>query len=148
MIVPDIRGICSWSTPALVSAALGRRPADQAATQLREQAKEIANFLDRVYYGLSNLGLTSQDRALNYAATNAYQAATVYKEAIQLSLKLDRVEVERSRVPPGADCWDVKLTFFDPAKIKERAREVYQFTIDVSEIIPVTVGRTRHWSMY
>ena len=150
MIVPDIRGMCSWSTPALVAAALGARPAEEAAATLYDQqAKEIANFLDRVYYGLSNLGLTSQDRALNYAATNAYQAATVYKEAIQLSLKFDRVEVERSAVcRPGSDCWDVKLTFFDPAKIKERAREVYQFTIDVSEIIPVTVGRTRHWSTY
>jgi hypothetical protein len=73
----------------------------------------------------------------------------VYKEAIKQNLKLDKVDVERSAVcRPGSECWDVKLTLFDPVRRYERAREVYRFTVDVSEVIPVTVGRVRNWSAY
>jgi len=149
VIIPDIRGMCSWSTPALVKAVLDSRPEgvnDQGDDRL---AEEISKFLDRVYYELSNLGVAPQERAINYAATNAFQVASVYADAINQNLKLDTVDVERSAVcRPGSDCWDVKLTFFDPAQRHERAKEVYRFTVDVSEVIPVTVGNVRHWSAY
>lgn len=72
VIVPDIRGMCSWSTPAVVEAVLGQRPAgeeDQATYDA--QAGEVAGFLDRVYYELSNVGVSPQERAINFAATNA-----------------------------------------------------------------------------
>jgi len=150
VVVPDIRGMCSWSTPALVEAVLGQRPEDpeeQAAYDV--QAGEVGGFLDRVYFELSNVGVSPQERAINYAATNAYQAAAVFQDAIKEKLKLDRIDIERSTVcRPGSDCWDVKLTFFDPVQRHERAREVYRFTIDVSEVIPVTVGKLRSWSAY
>ena len=150
VVVPDIRGMCNWSTPELIKAVLGARPEDpdeQAAYDA--QAEEVGNFLDRIYYELSNLGVSPQERAINYAATNAYQVASVFQEAIKEKLKLDKIDVERSSVcRPGSDCWDVKLTFFDPVQRHERARELYRFTIDVSEVIPVTVGKVRHWSAY
>ncbi len=150
LVVPDIRGMCSWSTPAVVEAVLGQRPAgeeDQAAYDA--QAGQVAGFLDRVYYELSNVGVSPQERAINYAATNAYQAASVFQDAIKEKLKLDKIDIERSTVcRPGSDCWDVKLTFFDPVQRHERAREVYRFTVDVSEVIPVTVGKVRNWSAY
>jgi len=150
LVVPDIRGMCSWSTLELIKAVLGIRPenADEQAVY-DAQAEEVGNFLERVYYELSNLGVSPQERAINYAATNAYQVASVFKDAISAKLKLDKIDVERSAVcRPGSDCWDVKLTFFDPVQRHERAREVYRFTIDVSEVIPVTVGKVRHWSAY
>jgi hypothetical protein len=37
------------------------------------------------------------------------------------------------------------LTFFDPED-DHRARRVFLFTVDVSDIIPVTLGETRSWS--
>ena len=142
--------MCSWSTPAVVEAVLGQRPAgeeDQAAYDA--QAGQVAGFLDRVYYELSNVGVSPQERAINYAATNAYQAASVFQDAIKEKLKLDKIDIERSTVcRPGSECWDVKLTFFDPVQRHERAREVYRFTVDVSEVIPVTVGKVRNWSAY
>jgi hypothetical protein len=150
VVFPEIRGMFGWSNPVLVKEVLGKRPQDPAKRDEYDQLEaEIGSFLERLYYELSNLGITPQERAVNYAATNLYQVASVYKDAIKKSLKLDKITKERSQVcRPGADCWDVILTLFDPERRYERAREVYRLTIDVSEIIPVTVGKLRRWSVY
>ncbi len=147
---PELRGMYSWSTPALVQAVLGEAPAkkDELAAY---QAKggDIINFLERVYYEIRNLGLAPQERAINFAATNAFQVERVYHSAIQAGLKLDSITVERSPIcRPDSDCWDVKLTFFNPARRLEQARVLYRFTVDVSDVVPVTVGKVRHWEVY
>ena len=49
---------------------------------------------------------------------------------------------------PESDRWGIKLTFFDPTKRFERARHVYWFTVDVSDVIPVTVVEVRHCNVY
>jgi hypothetical protein len=86
---------------------------------------------------------------MNFAATNAFQIEFVFKAAIEANLKLDAINVEKSPIcRPGSDCWDVKLTFFHPAKRMEQARRVYRFTVDVSDLIPVTVGKVRDWDLY
>jgi hypothetical protein len=86
---------------------------------------------------------------MNYAATNAFQLGFVYADAIKAELKLDNIGVERSPIcRPGSDCWDVKLMFFNPVKRLEQARRAYRFTVDVSDVVPVTVGNVRHWDVY
>jgi len=150
VVFPEIRGMFGWSTTKLVQEVLGPRPEDPEKQMEYEQVEEeIKNFLDRLYYELSNLGVAPPERAINYAATNLYQVASVYKEAIKKRLKLDRITTERSQIGrPSSECWDVILTLFDPERRKERAREVYRLTVDVSEIIPVTIGKLRRWSVY
>src|SRR6266566_2591319 len=55
-------------------------------------------------------------------------------------------EVERSPICRlDSDCWDVKLTFFPPGKVFEQARKVYRFTVDVSDVCPVMIGKVRSW---
>jgi cyanobactin maturation PatA/PatG family protease len=149
-IYPELRGIYSWSTPALVDAILGKPPEnDEEKGRQAQRAVETANFLDRIYYEIRNLGQSPQDRAMNYAATNAFQLNFIYKSAIEEGLKLDSIGVERSPIcRPASDCWDVKLTFFNPARRLEQARVVYRFTVDVSDVVPVTVGQVRHWHVY
>ena len=44
-----------------------------------------------------------------------------------------------------SDCWDIVLTFFDEENLM-RARKLFRFTIDVSDVIPVTLGKVRSWS--
>jgi hypothetical protein len=39
------------------------------------------------------------------------------------------------------------LVFFNPLKRFEEARHVYQFTVDVSDVVPVTVGELRTWAL-
>lgn len=103
--------------------------------------------MQRVYFDLQNLGQLSKDRALNSAATNAFQAASSFAEAVSRGMELDSIEVEKSPFCRlDSDCWDVKLKFFD-SENSSRAKKVYRFTIDVSYIIPVTLGKVRSWSV-
>lgn len=145
VIVPELVGMASWSTAALVKAVVG----DTKEFAKSEKAKKLTNFLDRIYYELRNLGVTSQERALNFAATNAFQVEHVFESCLQESLELDTIDVEPSPIcRSGSDCWDVKLVFFNPKQRMERARDVHRFTIDVSDVIPVTVGTVKRWSVY
>lgn len=150
VIVPDLRGMYSWTTGQLITAVLGEAPKKkEEAAAHAAKAAGIQNFLERVYYEIRNLGVSPQERAMNYAATDAFRMESVYSTAIGAGLKLDSMEVERSPIcRPDSDCWDVKLMFFNPTKRLEQARVVYRFTIDVSDVIPVTVGKVRSWEIF
>jgi hypothetical protein len=105
----------------------------------------LRQFLDRIYYDLRNLGQTAPERALNYAATNAFQGISIFGDPASAGLDLDRILVERSSFcRKDSDCWDVKLRFFDPANVL-KARLVDRFTVDVSDTYPVLVGPVRKW---
>lgn len=150
VINPVTRGLFNWNTERLVDAVLGAKPkgADDAASY-DKQANGIRQFLHRIYYELRNLGVTPQERAKNFAATNAFQLKEVFHDAVGEDLQLDQIDVERSPIcRPESDCWDVKLTFFDPTKRLEKARKVYRYTVDVSDVVPVTVGKLRTWYVY
>lgn len=141
VVLPDLRAMYSWSSTALLSAVT-----DPTDTEVRAG---LGNFLDRIYDELRNLGARPEDRALNFAATNAYQANQIFQSAVKEKLELDAIAVERSPIGrPGSDCWDVKLTFFDPLRRQDRARKTYRFTIDVSDVVPVAIGDVRSWSIY
>lgn len=150
VIWPDLRGMYSWNNAALVDAACGKPPTEKAKQEDKDtyirKAQAVENFLQRIYVELRNLGTTPQERSINYAATNAFQIAEVFQNAIQAAMDLDTIEVERSPIcRPESDCWDVKLTFFNPSKVYEQARKVYLFTVDVSDVVPVMVGTVRSW---
>lgn len=145
VIHPEIRGLYSWSTAALVDAVLG----GEASEARDRRAEDISNFLERVNYEVRNLGLSPQERAINFAATNAFQVERVFQAAIEAELRLESIAVERSPLcRPESDCWDVRLTFFNPLRRQEQAREVYRFTVDVSDVVPVSVGKVRRWHLY
>ena len=148
-LLPEIRGMYSWSTTALLEAVVGKPALDSPDDDAREQISELRNFLDRIYYELRNLGLLPQERAMNYAATNAFQLGDIYSRAAKAGLKLDSITTEKSPIcRPDSDCWDVKLTFFHPTRRLDHAREIYRLTIDVSDVVPVTVGQVRRWQVY
>ncbi|HXU36071.1 MAG TPA: PatA/PatG family cyanobactin maturation protease [Blastocatellia bacterium] len=150
IIVPEIRGMYSWTTGALVAALAGKVTAKkEESVAFQKKVAGIQNFLDRVYYEIRNLGVAPQERALNYAATNAFQLEHIYRNAIERGLELDSIEVEKSPIcRPESDCWDVKLVFFNPTDRLGQARRVHRFTVDVSDVVPVTVGSVREWAIY
>lgn len=140
----DLRGIYGWHINAMV---------DDAVDQIfpREDPQRapfhgmLLSFLNRVYFDLQNLGQTSRDRAMNFAATNCFQAAAVFAQALSEQRVLDRLEVQKSPLCRlHSDCWDMSLTFVDPSNLR-RAGKIFQFTIDVSETLPVTVGTVKSW---
>lgn len=145
--VHDVRGMYGWKVNALVNAAMVRisRQVDEAQEPLVRQA--LTSFLNRVYNDLRNLGQTSRDRALNFAATNIFQAAVTFARAIAQRRQLDTITVEKSPFCRlNSDCWDVKLEFFDPES-SSRSRKVFRFTLDVVQPMPVTLGEVRSWSI-
>ena len=152
VIYPELRGMYSWTSKALVDAVCGAEPPASASEakkkQYADKADELRSFLDRVYYDIRNQGLDPRDRAINYSATNAFNIERVFERAMKESLALDTIEVERSPIcRMDSDCWDVKLVFFNPEKLFEVARRVFRFTVDVSDVVPVLVGSVRQWTI-
>jgi len=150
-VSPVLRGMFNWNIESLITACFGARPpeGDAARPRYDEQTKQMRSFLERIYYELRNLGTSQQHRAMNFAATNAFQAKEVFVDAVKEDLVLDTIGVEPSPIcRPDSDCWDVQLRFFDPKKIHERARKIYRYTVDISDFVPVTVGTLRTWFVY
>ncbi len=140
------RGIYGWKVNTLVNAALETVQTRVEGATEDNVRRTLGSFLNRIYYDLRNLGTTSQDRALNFATTNAFQAASTFALAVAEGMELDSITVEKSPFCRlDSDCWDVKLKFFDPENSR-RAKKIFRFTIDVSDLIPVTLGDVRSWS--
>ena len=145
-IIPEIRGIYGWSVDELLRAVLEDSLPENNETSKIDLKSRIREALDRIYYDFRNLGITPQERALNYAATNAYQLSIAISKEKQNDQVLDTIDIVKSPVcRADSDCYDVKLRFFDPEN-SQRAKRVHRFTIDVSDVIPVTIGRIRSWS--
>jgi cyanobactin maturation PatA/PatG family protease len=144
VIVPDVRGMYGWSVSALIENLTQAYPAGPSEEDYRSKIRE---YLERIYYEFRNLGVTPQERALNFSATNAFQIADVMSTGTAADIGLDTITVEKSPIcRPGSDCYDVKLQFFN-LQDSRRAGKVYRFTVDVSDVIPVSIGRVRSWSI-
>jgi cyanobactin maturation PatA/PatG family protease len=147
LALPNIRGMYGWQVNPLVEAAVNTVSPEASVPNAVAMRRSLKSFLHRIYYDLRNLGQLDRDRALNFAATNAFQAATTFAEAIASGMELDSIEVEKSPLCRlNSNCWDIKLKFFD-SENGRRAKKVYRFTIDVANIMPVTLGAVRSWSV-
>jgi cyanobactin maturation PatA/PatG family protease len=162
VVVAQARGLYTWNETALVNAVVGAVEADRAAASPPEPAVSrenvaliVRNFLDKIYYQLRNLGQSPPDRALNFAATNAFIFADGVREGLlsaryvpgpgETLYTLDTINVVKSPYcRMDSDCWDVQVTFFDAEEVR-RARVVYQYTIDVSGITPVSLAPTHRF---
>lgn len=137
------RGMYGWSTHHLVEAAL----AGWAESQRDPARPALTSFLNKVYFELSNLGLAAPDRALNFVATNAFQAAEALVRAVSDGYELDHLKVIKS--PYGrvdGDCWDVLMRFLDPEN-DHRADRLFRLTVDVADVMPVTLGKVQTWTL-
>lgn len=142
LAVTTPRNIVGLNTADLTKAAIGAR----ANTTVKAN---FENFLQRIYHELRNMGVSDADRALNYAATNAYQAGSVFTQAFKEGMSLSTVSSNSSPIArPGTITYDVNMTFFDPSRRFEKAKKVYRFMVDVSHVTPVSVGQIRSWSVY
>ncbi|RPH91761.1 MAG: TIGR03032 family protein [Chroococcales cyanobacterium metabat2.561] len=151
-IVPVIkvnspRGMYGWKVNTLIESAIETVSAEHEIADEARMRRSLTSFLNRIYYDLRNLGQIARDRALNFAATNAFQAVQTFSQAVALGMELHSIEVEKSPFCRyGSECWDVKLKFFDPEN-GLRAKRVFRFTIDVSDRTPVTLGKVRSWAV-
>lgn len=149
VVDPDPRGMFNWNDQLLVSTALDTL--DHLKAEDRENLNaQLTSFITQVRYEYRNLGLAANDRAINYAVTNLYQSASVYRkllaDLLNDQLALESITADRSPVgPSGSDRWDVKLAFFKPMAQSNGVRQIHAFTVDVSNVIPLAVGEPRTW---
>jgi cyanobactin maturation PatA/PatG family protease len=147
VILPNVRGMYGWQVNNLVEGAISTIRGELSEANIVSIRRSLRNFLQRVYYDLKNPGQLDRDRALNFAATNTFQVASVYAAAVAHRMELDRIEVEKSSFCRlHSNCWDVKLRFFDPENTR-RGKKIFRFTIDVKDTLPVTLGEVRSWSV-
>jgi hypothetical protein len=134
---PVWRGFYSWNLYDL----LGPDP--------KKWPKGVQGYLERIYNEFRNVGISPPDRALNYSAMNAYNTKKIFAHMAKDEMRLDTVAVDRSTIcRPDSDCWDVTYRFFNPTQVLTSARRVFQYTVDVSDVVPVPVGPLRHWEVY
>jgi cyanobactin maturation PatA/PatG family protease len=156
----NTRGMYSWTINELIQKVTSSFILDVESRQ-ESVRYSLDNFLNRIYYDLRNLGQTSAERALNFAATNAFQFAESLTEILKSqkplgngtntvqtgTYQLANIDVEKSPFcRMDSDCWDIKLIFFDPEN-NRRARKVLRYTIDVSDYFPVTLGKPKIWDI-
>lgn len=145
VITPEARGMYSWTTEALVASVTTDADNAEAAADVRSG---VGNFLERVYYELRNLGRQPWERALNFAATNAFEVERIYENAYRENMELDTIEaVPATLYPDSTTYWDIKLVFFFPERPTQTVRRVYRFTVNVEDVVPSTVGPMRSWSI-
>jgi hypothetical protein len=152
VLIPNVRGMYAWNERQLIKSLMNllKPPSDH------DFVYQMHDFLNRVYYELRNLGQTSAERALNYAASNAFQVGDVLVRIAERAANLpesggqfalNSITVTKSafcRI--DSDCWDVNVSFFYPQNIMY-ASDLFSFTVDVSDSYPVPIGQTRHWSV-
>lgn len=165
VVVAQPRGLYAWQETTLVQSAVdlylqAQGPANDAAAEAAGEDSSRINrdtvsqalriFLDKIYFQLRNLGYTSSDRALNYAGTNAFMfiagivdglaAGNMIPGSKPVLYSLDTISVSKSPYCRlDSDCWDVQISFFSPDNDRQ-ARVVYQYTIDVSDEMPVSLA--------
>ena len=145
------RGLYCWDVNKVIEDAVNAAGANHPPEQVHKMRIGLREFLHRMGYHFRNLGLSPSERAMNFAATTAAaQMATALAQHLIAdsgsgSRQLANIAVEKSPLcRPGSDYWDVRLAFFDPASSRHVMR-IVRYTIDVSDVMPVTVGEPKSW---
>jgi len=143
VIEPEIRGMANWDTGELVAATLkGDEKKDKGLV------KSLAKILEKIYHEHQSLGIRPQDRAINYAASNTTEITKMIRDAKNNkggTMYFDNIECEPSPIcRPGSECWIVKINFFVHDQT-DRSRRMYRFTIDVSDVVPVSLADMQDW---
>lgn len=106
----------------------------------------IDQFFKQIYFRDRQEPEISRDRALNFAATNGYQVAAAFMDAMGDGFEYAQYRTEYSPFARVSGlCWDVIVQFIDPTEDARAMRE-YRLTVDIADVMPVTVGRLRRWS--
>lgn len=140
VIQPEIRGMAHWDTKELVDAVV--KPKDA------KLKPSLTKILEKIYYEHQNLGIRPQDRAINYAASNTTELKKMLEEALTNeagTMFFDNIECEPSEIcRPGSECWIIKVNFFVHDQT-DRSRLMFRFSVDVSDVVPVSLSDRMDW---
>lgn len=140
VIYPNQRGTRSWNVKTLMKTLLEGKDAPRLEQWME---RILLRFMEEA----RNPGLTGQHRALNFAATQAFQFAFQLHKTHNLDFdpEVDSISVQPSPTcRKDSECYDVLVPYYDPNNLM-RSRIVYRFTVDVSDQVPVLLGKVQHF---
>lgn len=141
------RALFQWTVDLLIKDVAEAHP--EVLDAESDLYKALKNLLDRIYYEVRNLGQAPSDRAINFMATNIFEAADVIVDAIKNGKALDSIYAEKSPLcRPKSLCFDVVMRFFDPKNRLEKALDEYRMTMDLCDLAPIQIGTTRKWARF
>lgn len=139
LLRPVLQGMFRWSDMETIDeqpVVLGQSP--------DTIAQDVGGFANRIWRKIRNRGALPTERAFNYVATRAYQEArAILRDG---DLEIDTVTSRPSPIGrPASNCWDVQLVLFNPTRLVDQPKIVYQYTVDVSNVLPVLVVPPNRW---
>jgi hypothetical protein len=155
-IAPDMRGTHSWSLARLhtmIEDALRDSANNATISALAGVMSRFDHVLMHLDDIVRNRGLSAQDRALNYAATRIVDILPEIADSLVVPnnnsvtvYELDSVAtpVKSEIGPPGSNCWEVEISFFNPDNAFA-ARVIVSQAIDVSDIIPYRIEKPKQY---
>lgn len=127
VVRPELRGLFRWTAPGAGDG-------------------ELRNLLSRLFDELRTPGRAPRERAVNYAAATVFRTGSALRSALAEGLAFGGMATERSAFcRPGSDCHDVAFTFFSPVRRQAHPRTVVRVTVDVGDVVPVSIGPPRRW---
>lgn len=144
VIEPNLRGMINWSDKNIFASVMEQVGKSLTDDEKKKLLEAVENVVNRIFYEVQNFGRTSADRALNYGITTLYTLGHIIDSEVAKGHALQSIRAEKSPISrPNSDCQDVEIRFFP----NERGKPVtcYRVTVDVSQVIPVSVGDVRMW---
>lgn len=151
ILVPSTKGITPWDVGAVISSWMSQETGSKKKDTERKAMEEplgrfLNDFIGLITRKYRNLGVSGPERALNFASTDVFRAFDAIDIIKGFDLVLDDISVEKSAVcRPGSSCYDVRLRLFSPSNVQS-AIQVVQWTVDVSDSVPVSLGNISTWS--
>jgi hypothetical protein len=140
VIRPNMRGTRAWNMKSLVESRVS------GTTDVAEM-QNLARLAQRFFEEARNRGLSPEERALNFIATQTFGSLHTLrvKFGANVAWELDSIAVKRSPTcREDSDCYDVETAFFDPDNVL-RSKVVIARTTDVSDEVPVLLGDDREY---
>ena len=135
VVMEVLRGLYAWTLESSV-----------ARTNLSSEAEAILLCMLRAIKDESrNDGAGGPARTLNYLMANPLQLAMSALGAQSEGFTFGDFGIVRSTFSrPNSECWDIQLRFIDEDD-EFRSGLIHRHTVDVADILPVSVGQMKAW---
>lgn len=149
VIHPELRGMSTWNTARLLQIVLSSFTGVADLNEADAWAF-VARVVSRLYEVARNEGKSPGQRAANWAATAFLQQirplllSRIFRDAVGglTDAAVDDIQVRPATCQESGGEYDVEISLFSTANAL-RGLTVLAGAVDVSDIVPVTLSRTR-----
>ena len=135
VVMEVMRGLYAWT----VESSVARTGIDVESSEI------LLSILRKIKDESRNDGAGGPYRTLNYLLANPVQLTMSAVIAQREGFTFGGLNIIRSTFSrPYSECWDIELAFVDTEN-EFRAGLIHRHTVDVADILPVSVGTLKTW---